>query len=72
MNAQVVVVLGLIGGFLTPPLLTTGNNPWPLFSYIALLNAGIAAVALRKRWDYLFLLAALGTVAIAGLWVPIR
>lgn len=72
MDAQVVVVLGLVGGFLTPLLLTTGNHPWPTFSYIALLNAGIAAVALRKRWDYLFLLAALGTVGIEGLWVPIH
>jgi hypothetical protein len=72
MNAQVVVVLGLVGGFLTPLLLTTGDHPWPTFSYIALLNAGIAAVALRKRWDYLFLLAALGTVAIESLWVPIH
>ena len=72
MNAQVVVVLGLVGGFLTPLLLTTGNHPWPTFGYIALLNAGIAAVALRKRWDYLFLLAALGTVAIESLWVPIH
>ena len=72
MNAQVVVVLGLVGGFLTPLLLTTGDHPWPTFGYIALLNAGIAAVALRKRWDYLFLLAALGTVAIESLWVPIH
>jgi len=71
MNAQVVVVLGLVGGFLTPPLLTSGNqSPLLLFGYVALLNAGIAAVAIRKKWDYLLLLAAIGTVITEWLWLP--
>ncbi|HEX8490945.1 MAG TPA: DUF2339 domain-containing protein, partial [Chthoniobacterales bacterium] len=70
MNAQVIVVLGLLGGFLTPVLLSTGvDNPAALFGYIAVLNVGIAAVALRKRWDYLVLLAAAGTVFIQFGWV---
>jgi len=69
MNAQVIVILGLLGGFLTPVLLSTGvDNPTALFGYIAVLNAGIAAVALRKRWDYLILLAAAGTVLIEFGW----
>jgi uncharacterized membrane protein len=63
LKAQVVVLLGLLGGFLTPILLATGrDDPVALFGYIALLNAGVAGVVLRKRWDYLALLAALGTV----------
>jgi uncharacterized membrane protein len=70
MNAQVIVVLGLLGGFLTPVLLSTGvDRPAALFGYIAVLNVGIAAVALRKRWDYLVLLAAAGTVLIQFGWV---
>jgi uncharacterized membrane protein len=69
MNAQVIVILGLLGGFLTPVLLSTGvDNPTALFGYIAVLNIGIAAVALRKRWDYLILLAAAGTVLIEFGW----
>ena len=69
MDAQVIVVLGLLGGFLTPVLLSTGvDNPTALFGYIAVLNVGIAAVALRKRWDYLVLLAAAGTVLIEFGW----
>ena len=69
MNAQVIVVLGLLGGFLTPVLLSTGvDNPTALFGYIAVLNIGIAAVALRKRWDYLVLLAAAGTILIQFGW----
>jgi uncharacterized membrane protein len=69
MNAQVIVVLGLLGGFLTPVLLSTGvDNPTALFGYIAVLNVGIAAVSLRKRWDYLVLLAAAGTALIEFGW----
>jgi uncharacterized membrane protein len=69
MNAQVIVILGLLGGFLTPVLLSTGvDNPTALFGYIAVLNIGVAAVALRKRWDYLILLAAAGTVVIEFGW----
>src|SRR5205814_10045377 len=69
MNAQVIVVLGLLGGFLTPVVLSTGvDNPAALFGYIAVLNIGIAAVALRKRWDYLVALAAAGTVLMQFAW----
>jgi hypothetical protein len=69
LNAQVIVVLGLLGGFLTPGLLSTGaDNPTALFGYVAVLNVGIAAVALRKRWDYLILLAAAGTALTEFAW----
>ena len=72
LDAQVIVVLGLVGGFLTPPLLTSGaDNPALLFGYVALLNAGIGAVSLPKKWDYLLLLAALGTCATEFAWLPI-
>ena len=69
MNAQVIVVLGLLGGFLTPVLLSPVSTiRTALFGYIAVLNVGIAAVALRKRWNYLVILAATGTVLIEFGW----
>ena len=69
LDAQVVVILGLLGGFLTPFLLATGSDhPAALFGYVGLLNAGVAAVALRKRWDYLILLTAIGTVVTEFAW----
>ena len=49
LSAQVIVILGLLGGFLTPALLPSGSdNALVLFLYIALLDLGVAAVALRK------------------------
>jgi uncharacterized membrane protein len=62
-EALVVAILGLAGGFLTPPLLSTGEDrPLVLFSYVALLVAGLVAVAFKRRWHFLILLAAIGTV----------
>ncbi len=68
-EAQVISILGLLGGFLTPILLSTGkDNPLGLFGYIGLLNAGLIAVVSRRRWSYQFALAALGTVLMEFLW----
>ncbi|MBI1841923.1 MAG: DUF2339 domain-containing protein [Verrucomicrobia bacterium] len=62
MNALVVAVLGMVGGFLTPVLLSTGvDNPLGLFGYVALLNVGLIAVALARPWGFLVALAAAGT-----------
>ena len=70
LEAQVVALLGMLGGFLTPMLLSTGvDNPLGLFGYIALLDAGLLAVALHRRWHYLAALAALGTVLMETAWV---
>jgi uncharacterized membrane protein len=68
--AMVVAVLGLLGGFLTPPLLSTGvDRPGALFGYIALLDGALVAVALKRRWPILVALAALGTVLMQVGWV---
>ena len=52
----------MLGGFLTPILLSTGqDNPLGLFGYIAILDAGLIVVALHRRWYFLTALAAIGT-----------
>ena len=59
LDAQVIALLGMLGGFLTPVLLSTGQDaPVALFAYIALLDAGLLGVALYQRWFYLGALAA--------------
>jgi len=68
-NAMVVAILGMLGGFLTPVLLSTGvDNPFGLFSYIALLDVGLLALALNRRWFFLAALAAFGTVLMQIGW----
>lgn len=69
LEAQVVAILGLLGGFLTPVLLSTGqDNPVGLFGYVALLDLGLAAVALHRRWLHLVPLATLGTIVMILGW----
>ena len=69
MKAQVIAILGLLGGFLTPIVLSTGeDHPVALFSYIALLDAGLVAVALRQRWRHLVTFAALATILMQLAW----
>ncbi len=69
MNAQVVAILGLLGGFLTPFVLSTGeDNPVALFSYLAVLDLGLIAVALRMGWRHLVALAAGATALIQLAW----
>ncbi|MGC3999308.1 MAG: DUF2339 domain-containing protein [Anaeromyxobacter sp.] len=53
-DALVMSLLGLLGGFATPALISTGqNNPLGLFGYLLLLDVGLAWVAYRKRWPLL-------------------
>ncbi|MBI3884519.1 MAG: DUF2339 domain-containing protein [Opitutae bacterium] len=69
LESQVVALLGLLGGFLTPVLLSTGvDNPGGLFGYLALLDAGLIAVALRTPWLYLVPLSAGCTVLMMIGW----
>lgn len=69
LEALVVAVLGILGGFLTPYLLSTGqDNPLGLFGYIAILNAGLILAALYRRWHFLTALGALGTVVMQIGW----
>lgn len=69
LHAIAIAVLGLVGGFLTPPLLSTGvDRPLALFAYVALLDAGLIAVAARKKWTVLLPLAVAGTTFLQFGW----
>src|SRR6476469_9628267 len=70
LNAIIVAVLGIAGGFLTPILLSTNqDNPLGLFGYIALLDIGLLALAQRQRWNTLPILGAIGTTLMQFAWV---
>src|SRR5436305_2910410 len=70
LNAIIVAVLGIAGGFLTPILLSTNqDNPLGLFGYIALLDIGLLGLAQRQRWNALPILGAIGTALMQFAWV---
>jgi len=65
-----IAVLGLLGGFATPALLSTGENrPIPLFAYLMLLNIGLAWVAYRQVWPLLTALTVVFTAIYQWIWV---
>ena len=58
----IVAMLSLIGGYLTPVVLATGQNlPTLLFSYVLVLSAGAVACAYWRRWIPLNILVFVGT-----------
>lgn len=66
-NAQPTAILGLLGGFLTPIMLSTGQDAqWSLFSYVFLLDLGVLGVATFRKWQPLQVLA---LVLTAGMWL---
>ncbi len=68
-NAYLIAVLGFIGGFLTPLLLSTEtDNPVALFGYIALLDAGVLALAFSKQWRSLNYMSFAATVLMCAGW----
>ncbi|HUP46613.1 MAG TPA: DUF2339 domain-containing protein [Thermoanaerobaculia bacterium] len=64
-----IALLGLMGGFATPALLSTTHEPIELFSYLLLLNGGLAWVAYRKRWVALTAGSLLFTVIYQWFWI---
>lgn len=69
LNALVIAILGMAGGFLTPILVSTGqDNPFGLFGYIVLLDIGLIAVAKQRRWLFLTALGAVGTIIMQAGW----
>jgi uncharacterized membrane protein len=72
-GSLVVAVLGLIGGFATPLLLSSGSDrPIGLFGYVLLLDLGLLAVGHKRRWPSLGVLSLLATVLLQGLWIVAR
>src|SRR5205085_8537222 len=68
-DAQVLAVFALAGGFITPLLVSTGENrELALFSYVALLDAATLALVLLKPWRRLLLGSFIGTLLLYIGW----
>lgn len=68
-DAVWLAVFGIAGGFAAPILVSTGSvNHIALFSYYALLNAGVLALAWHRSWRALNLLGFIATFLICGAW----
>lgn len=68
-DALWLAVFGIVGGFAVPILTSSGDGSHvALFSYYALLNAGILAIAWQRSWRSLNVLGFLFTFIIGTAW----
>lgn len=68
-DAQILFIMAIVGGFLTPYLVSTGtDNQLALFGYIALLDLGVLFVSAFKNWRQANAFGLLGTVLATGFW----
>ena len=68
-NNMALAVLGFLGGYLAPVLISTGSaNHVGLFSYYAVLNAAVFAISWRQSWRLLNLIGFAFTFAVGTAW----
>ncbi|WP_041763820.1 DUF2339 domain-containing protein [Pseudoxanthomonas suwonensis] len=68
-NSQNLAAFALLAGYLAPIWLSTGSgNHVALFSYYALVNAAVVAIAWFKAWRLLNLLGFVFTFGIGTVW----
>ncbi|GBC62465.1 DUF2339 domain-containing protein [Desulfonema ishimotonii] len=68
-DSLALAAFGAAGGFLAPVLISSGSgNHVMLFSYYAILNAGILQVAWFRAWRVLNLIGFVFTFAIGTIW----
>ena len=69
LNEILVAVLSLIGGFLTPVIVSTGENlPIPLFTYVLILGIGAMLCAYYRKWRVVNFIAFAGTFLLYTGW----
>ncbi len=68
-DREELAVMSLIGGFAVPFMVSTGSgNPVVLFSYIAILNAGVLVFAYLRKWNITVFLAFVFTALLLCGW----
>ncbi len=68
-DAPWLAFVSVAEGFAAPVLVNTGSDAYvPLMSYMAILDAGILAMAWFKAWRPLNLVGAVATFTLAGAW----
>ena len=69
LNEVVIAFLSLLGGFLTPLIVSTGENlPMPLFGYVLVLSVGAMLCAYYRKWRAVNILAFICTFSLYTAW----
>jgi uncharacterized membrane protein len=69
-NRIELAILATIGGYLTPFLVSTGENNYvALFTYLAILNTGLLVLSWFKQWKPINIIALVATIIIFSGWL---
>ncbi len=69
LDEVLIAILSLVGAFLTPVLVSTGENlPVPLFSYLLILGLGTMSCAYFRKWKSINLISFVGTFILYTGW----
>ena len=69
LDARLLAALAWIGGYMTPVLLSTGDDRvWALYGFLLLLDVGALVIDHRKPWPETVPMAMVGTVMLWGAW----
>ncbi len=64
-----IAIISLFGGFLSPVILSTGQNlPVPLFIYVLILGTGAIVCSSFRKWRAVNLISFIGTFILYGGW----
>lgn len=68
-----LALFSLLGGYAAPLLVSTGNGNYVvLFTYLLILNSGMLAITLRRRWRIVGLASLLCTTAFYWTWLLLQ
>jgi len=68
-DSMAIGALAMLGGYLTPLLLSTGQDaPWSFFSYVFVIDVGAVAMSRPRRWRPLDVMAFVASAALYALW----
>lgn len=65
-----LAILATVGGFITPFLVSTGQNNYiALFTYLCIISSGLLVLSWFKRWRVINIIALFFTIIIYGGWL---
>jgi uncharacterized membrane protein len=72
-NRQELAVLSIVGGFISPIMLSTGSGNYiTLFSYVLILNVGMIVLAYFKSWNIVNIVSYVFTMLLYGAWLSTK
>ncbi len=68
-NFEVIALIGLIGAYAVPPLLSDGSGKIQyMFGYMSIINIGILVLSITKTWRWIYYTAYALSWLIFGVW----